>query len=101
MKKSIYLVFFLVVNSSLFGQAYYIKTEDKIVEFEYYFKIMDSLVTNNRNDTLFTCRNCIILLEAETKIYASGKLTYFGVFDFSKNDLKIGGNGGIRIGKDT
>jgi diketogulonate reductase-like aldo/keto reductase len=27
-------------------------------------------------------------LEAETKIYASGKQTYFGVSDFSKNDLK-------------
>jgi hypothetical protein len=74
----------------MYGQVdnYYINTSKKKLERVYYFKIMDSLVAAAPNDTLYGCINCIRFMKAETEIPSSGNITYFGQFDFTKEDLQ-------------
>lgn len=74
----------------MYGQVdnYYISTPRKSIERAYYFRIMDSLVAVAPNDTLYECLNCVRFMKDETGIPSTGKVTYFGQFDFTKEDLR-------------
>lgn len=67
------------------SQDYYIETKDKKKAFDYYFKVMDSLI---KTDNTPACINCVRFMQRETKISSSGKTTYFGRLDFTRKDLE-------------
>jgi hypothetical protein len=69
-------------------QVYYIDTKDKRAEESYYFKIMDSLVLAAPKDSFYECFNCVVFMKRTTQIPSSGNITYFGQFDFTKEDLQ-------------
>lgn len=83
------LLYFMMPNS-IYGQIdnYYVNTNKKHIERTYYFKVMDSLVAAAPNDTIYECINCVRFMTAETKIRSSGKVTYFGQLEFTKEDLR-------------
>lgn len=85
------IVVILMILSPIIGYSqdrYYIETSGKNQERVYYFKIMDSLVSASPHDSLYECLNCIRFMKKETKIPSSGRYTYFGQLEFTKQDLK-------------
>lgn len=84
------LILCFFVPNIMYGQvdSYYINTSKKNIERAYYFRIMDSLVAASPNDSLYGCINCVRFMKDETEAPSSGKITYFGQFDFTKGDLR-------------
>lgn len=66
---------------------FYVDSNSKIVKWQYYFKVMDSLVLARSTDSTFACKSGIYFMETETGIISSGETTFFGRFDFTRDDL--------------
>lgn len=65
----------------------YIDSKSKTVKWQYYLKVMDSLVLARSNDSTFVCKSGIYFMETETGIISSGETTFFGRFNFTRDDL--------------
>lgn len=87
LKLYIFICFFSTVNV-VKSQEYYIETKNKREKFSYYFNVMDSMISQNPSDSFYNCINCVRFMQSETKIQASGNITYFGKMEFTKEDLE-------------
>jgi len=59
-----------------------------VVEFRYYFKILDSAANTVSGDTIECCHNATWFMEENTKIESEGDKGYAGNESFTQRDLR-------------
>lgn len=62
--------------------------QDSMKQFEYHFRILDSLAKTTSSDILLNCAESVKFMEKNTGIEATTDGNYFGRFSCKKSDLR-------------
>jgi hypothetical protein len=84
MKNILIIIFFLQGFSACSQKS----NQNDMKQFEYHFKILDSIAKATSSDVLLNCPESVKFMEKNTGIEATTDGNYFGRFSCKKSDLQ-------------
>jgi hypothetical protein len=85
--KNILIITFFILSCSFSACSQNDKQKD-MKQFEYHFKILDSIAKTTSADVLLNCPESVKFMEKSTGIEATTDGNYFGRFSCKKSDLQ-------------